>query len=251
MFILQWNTGGLISHLSEFKQHLRKSAPLVAALQETHFRDNDIYNFTVPGYSLYQNNVISDHRQGGVALYISNSILHHEVKLATTLNAVAVQVNIFHCEILIVSLYLPPNSPFVTASKIENLLNQMPNNCLILGDFNAHSPLWGSQRLSQRGSQVEALLNKHALVCMNDGSPTFMSFSYRSTSAIDLSIASPRLAPKFKWTVTSDPLFSDHFPIHLLLTCNTPKLPPTSTKRWCTKYADWAAFNASVTCLAG
>ena len=65
-----------------------------------------------------------------------------------------------------------------------------------------------------------------------------------------LSIASPRIAPLFEWTVTSDPLFSDHFPLHLVLTCQTPLLSPPSSKKWRTENADWPALNRRMHQLA-
>lgn len=245
-FILQWNVGGLLSHLSEFKQHLLKTSPLIAAIQETHFRQLDVYNYNVPGYTLYRNDINLPNRQGGVALYISNLIPQRETIISSPLNVVAATVSLCHRDLLILSVYLPPNSPLVTKRSLHDLFSVMPNNCLVLGDFNAHHPLWGSQRISPRGAMIETEISEHQIIFMNDGAPTFMSFSYHTTSAIDLSLASPRIAPLFHWTVTSDPLFSDHFPIHIVLTCTTPLLSPPSTKKWRTDNADWLAFNDSM-----
>ena len=122
----------------------------------------------------------------------------------------------------------------------------MPESCLLLGDFNGHNPLWGSRHLSPRGRIIESGLNRHSLVTMNDGTPTFFSRGHRTTSAIDLSISSARVAPLFEWTVASDPLFSDHYPIHLLLATphHIPSMP--TIKKFETKNADWAMFNTNV-----
>ena len=52
-FTLQWNAGeGLISHLPEFKQFIQKSLPLIAVIQDTHFRDTFAYNYDIPRYPL-------------------------------------------------------------------------------------------------------------------------------------------------------------------------------------------------------
>lgn len=242
-FILQWNVGGLISHLSEFKQQMLTSSPIAAALQETHFRDSDNYNFNVPGYTMYQHNVNSENRQGGVALYVCNSIPQRHIPLNSTINAVATNVKLCHCDIAIVSMYLPPNLAAPSLNTLDNLFSQLPEKCLILGDMNAHNPIWGSRRLSPRGSVIETWVHKNSLIYMNDGAPTFMSRSYHTTSSIDLSLASPRIAPLFQWTVTNDLLFSDHFPIHLILTRTTPVLPSLTSKKWITSEADWTAYN--------
>ena len=182
--------------MPEFKQYIRKSSPLIAAIQETHFRDTDVYNYDVQGYTLYQQNVNSiPNRQGEVALYVSNSLPQRQTTLRSPLNCIAVTVKLFNREILITSLYLPPNSPLVTQSSLSNFFSQMPENCLVLGDFNAHNPLWGSRRLTPRGSHIETEVNRNSLIYMNDGTQTYFSFSHRTTSAIDLSLTSPRLAP--------------------------------------------------------
>ena len=249
-FILQWNVGGLISHLPEFKQHLMKSRPLIAAIQETHFRNTDVYNYNVPGYSLYRQDINLPNRQGGVALYVTNSLPQHETVIRSPLNVVAVTVRLFEKDVLFLSLYLPPNSPVVTQSALANLFSQMPENCVVLGDFNAHNPIWGSLRLTRRGSEIETEINKNDLIYMNDGTPTFFSLAHRTTSAIDLSLASPRLAAMFHWTVSSDPLFSDHFPVHIMISRLSPLAPPPLLQKWHTDKANWPAYNQRVTELA-
>ena len=90
--ILHWNVRGLISKCQEFKHSLFQLCPLIASIQETHFRDNDQYNFLVPGYSLLTNNINNEHRSGGVALYIADSIIHRSLPLKTSMNAVAAEV---------------------------------------------------------------------------------------------------------------------------------------------------------------
>ena len=74
MSILQWNVRGLLGKRAECKPFLSSTSPLSVCLQETHFRDNDRYNFTIPGYSLYTKNVNANTRQGGVAMYVLNTI---------------------------------------------------------------------------------------------------------------------------------------------------------------------------------
>ena len=106
MNILQWNVRGFLSHCGEFKQFMLKEAPLIAAVQETHLRDQDPYNFNVHGYSFYTDNINSEHRQGGVGLYVSNGLLQTPLKLHTPLNAVGVKVRLCAREITVMSIYV-------------------------------------------------------------------------------------------------------------------------------------------------
>ena len=158
-FLLQWNVGGLLSHLSEFKQYIQKEAPLLAAIQETHFKSTDHYNYNVAGYTLYRQDINLANRQGGVALYVANSVSQRKTNIASPLNVVAATVSLLNRELLVVSVYLPPNATVVNQQNLNDLLEQMPENCLLLGDFNGHSPLWGSRHLSPRGRIIEAALN--------------------------------------------------------------------------------------------
>lgn len=248
MEILQWNVSGLLSHCAEFKNFMLLESPLIAAIQETHLRDTDDYNFSIKGYTMYQNNINSEYRKGGVALYVSNFLPQRRINLQTSLNAVAAHIKLGHLSFIAVSLYLPPNDPQITLNKLDQLFTQLsPSSVVLLGDFNAHHTMWGSLSVSPRGQIIEKFLDTHPLCFLNDCSPTFQSRSYRSLSAIDLSIASLHLTHHLQWSVSSDPLFSDHFPISISIPSLT-YLPPVPTiQKWKTELADWTKFNDTLT----
>ena len=205
--LLHWNVRGLISKGSEFKQLFSTYSPLVASIQETHFRDDDLYKFYIPNYSLFSNNINSGSRRGGVALYISDSLVHRSLALSTHLNAVAVEVMLYITSI-------PPGEDNFSISDVRSLFVEVLAHgpFVLLGDLNAHHPLWGSSHESGRGTEIDALLTDFNLVCLNDGSPTYLSSTYRTFSSIDLAIVTPFLASWFQFTVEDDPQFSDHFP---------------------------------------
>ena len=98
---------GLISKCQEFKHVF--SRPLIRSIQETPFKDQDKYNFNISDYSLITNNVDSLHRKGGVALYISDSLIHRAFPIDSEINAVAAEVVINYKTILVVSVYVPPD----------------------------------------------------------------------------------------------------------------------------------------------
>ena len=86
---------------------------------------------------------------------------------------------------------------------------------MILGDFNAHNPLWGSDNLTPKGMVLETFISQNDLCLYNDGSYTFLHSGNGTYSAIDLSIACPTLFDRFTWEVHDDCCGSDHFPIIL------------------------------------
>ena len=221
-FILQWNVRSLMGapHWAEFKNYVLKDKPLIAAVQETFFRDSDRINYTyrISGYTLYTKNRYDDEeRGGGAALFISNNILHHQIYINNVnpdIEYVAAKINLAQLEFVIVSLYLRPQTNF--NNDITDLFNNVPRPCIILGDMNAHSPTWGCALQDNRGRHIENLLHQNNLVFLNDQTHTYLPANVRNrSSAVDLSLVSPRLSTKFSWQVQCDTYFSDHYPIHI------------------------------------
>jgi hypothetical protein len=38
-------------------------------------------------------------------------------------------------------------------TKLNNLINQLPSPYIIMGDFNGHNPLWGSDKLTDKSKK--------------------------------------------------------------------------------------------------
>ena len=62
---------------------------------------------------------------------------------------------------------------------------------MIMDDFNAHNPLWGSDKLTDNVKIVEDVLSNINLCILNDGSNTYLQPGKRSYSSIDLTIVDP------------------------------------------------------------
>ena len=75
------------------------------------------------------------------------------------------------------------------------MLGQLPSTFLLLGDFNAHNPLWGGDILDSEGMVIEDIINN--VVLLNDGPMTYHNLYFNSYSAIDLSISSSDIALDF------------------------------------------------------
>lgn len=114
---------------------------------------------------------------------------------------------------------------------------------MLLGDFNAHSPLPGCNRLDSRGNLIERFVLDSSLCLLNEKDPTFYSSTHHTFTSIDLSIVSPVLAPDITWKVLQNPYGSDHFPIILEQAERLPVIPMRAP-RWKLDKADWATFLA-------
>ena len=203
---------------------------------------NNSYN---PGlnYNIF-NSVpqIGGRSHGGAAIIISKALQHNPIPLNTPLQAVALSV-LTDKRITVCSIYLPPDLNYEIRD-IQTLIDQLPAPFLLLGDFNAHNPLWGGQTLDDKGKVIESLLDTNNIVLYNEGSMTFHNIHTNHFSAIDLSISSSSIHLDFNWSVNDFLNGSDHYPIHLKYITNTPSDSPP---KWKVNEADWEKFRECAT----
>ena len=127
------------------------------------------------------------------------------------MQAIAVRVTAFR-PITICLVYIPPKEK-INYTQLHKLQNQLPQPYLIVGDFNAHSPLWEQTNTTdQKGKALEDFLSKTNSFLLNDTSPTYLIPASLKTSSVNLSICSPVFAPTLKWATLEDTHFSDHYP---------------------------------------
>ena len=146
------------------------------------------------GYSCFRKDFHHTERAtGGVALLISNDYPHTPIMLNTNIQAVAVQIHI-HQLITVCTIYLPPNY-LLQHHNLNDLIMQLPTPFIILGDFNAHNPLWGSPDINHRGEIIEDFIMGNCLCILNNGDNTYFHEPSRTFHAIDLITCSPIIFP--------------------------------------------------------
>ena len=190
----------------ELKLLLSRTYTPIVALQDCKLGEEQL---SLRRYTLLRGNCPA----GEAALLINQQVVHTELTLNSLSHAVAATITldkIFN----ICSIYLTPGET-ITKLNLENLLYQLPRPFLLLGDFNAHSPVWGDSRRDGRGKLIESFLQDNDLILLNFKSPTFVPSAYNSTSAIDLAVASPTIALDFQWSVHDELCGSNHFPIFI------------------------------------
>ena len=241
--IIQWNCRGLFSNAENLKVLIRDHNAGVICLQETKL-GNRSFN---PGldYSILNSPPPpGDHAHGGVAIMVNKGLEHSVIDIRTTLQAVAVKVRLGSI-VTVCSIYLPPEGDDFTLNltDFEDLMSQLPSPVMVLGDFNAHNPRWGGSKLDPRGQMIDGFVNQNHVLLFNDGSFTFHKINTNSYSAIDLSICSSNLFLDFTWSVDQDLHGSDHYPIFIKSTVNTPTGSPP---KWKTEEADWSKYSNGV-----
>ena len=234
--ILQWNIRGLRANSEELKIIFNEYDPSIICLQETMINRLS-YNLGL-NYSFYGSlPVLGNRATGGSAIVVKSNITHEFLPLRTAIQAVAIKVTLKK-QYTICSVYLEPGSQ-ITIQDLQDLINQLPHPFLILGDLNAHSPLWFSDTSNNMGKLIEQLFQENDISILNDNCPTYFNTYHNSTSIIDLGLCSSTVFADFIWSVTEDLHGSDHFPVLVKLAqpLNVPSLP-----KWNLDKADWNKF---------
>ena len=235
--ILQWNIRGLSHNYTPGLQPLINTEnPDIISLQETKLANDE---FKINNYKSYhfinKNSLIA---AGGTSLFIKNNIPQKEITINSELQVLAVRVSAFR-PFTVCSMYLPPNEHF-SLTQLKNIQNQLPEPFIMLGDFNAHSPIWGNKDFSDtKGKTIEDLLIQTNLCILNDHSPTYISPATLKTTSVDLSLCSPQLVPSLEWSTLDDTSHSDHYPIIIKNNIPTTTAIPDKLNF---KRANWEQF---------
>ena len=231
MNIIQWNTCGIKPKVRNGDvSYLMKNynCPILVT-QETKLPHEAI--FRIKGYKSYLKSLPineGEKSHGGVGIFVKNFASSYEIPLNTVLQAVAVSVKITQ-RITICSIYLPPDE-VISKEEIQNVLNQLPKPFMILGDFNAHHPLWYDTRpTDRRGDDIVDIIAENDIGLLDGNKPTAIWNVDKSSSHIDLSIVSSELLDTFYWNTYDETMNSDHYPI-ILKTEN--KIEEERPPRW-------------------
>ena len=135
--VLQWNCRSILQKLDSFKVLLCNLNCDVFALCET-WLSSDIE------LVFHDFNIIrldrTDRIGGGVLLGIRKCHSFYRISLPSIIDVevVACQVTIRGKELSIASVYIPPNVAMATLQRLSSVAEVMPEQRLIVGDFNPH-----------------------------------------------------------------------------------------------------------------
>ena len=118
------------------------------------------------------------------------------------------QIDIYYLQ------HISPEPNYVS-SYIEFIINQLPKPFIIVGDFNAHNTIWGSNNIDQRGKILEQIIINENIIFLNNSSPTHLNIANGTFSNIDISLSTPSMVQILELEVFNETYSSDHFPIKL------------------------------------
>ena len=118
-------------------ERLRAEDIDIACLQETHLNPN--HRFIVRGYRTFRMDREGRH-EGGILTLVRNDFPATGFQVDTNHQAEiqGVRVTVDGSDITIFNLYCPPDKELSL-----QFLDIPSEDCLVVGDFNSHSPSWG------------------------------------------------------------------------------------------------------------
>ena len=161
--IIQWNIRGFRRNYDFLQILIQDYLPMAIALQETrlsmamsrkHTGDKDFLRGYIPYLNNPQpNDVNEDSTQHGVGIFIHNKYISSPIDVdidVESCQVIAVQITLNDSTITLCSLYRKSSFPF-SKDDLKKIISKLPKPYMILGDFNAHSPIWGNDPIQTCG----------------------------------------------------------------------------------------------------
>lgn len=171
-------------------------------------------------------------------------------------NITGIRIRISNLFISLFNIYNPPNS----SQTIDTLQTHLQDPrtgpsatdaLMLIGDFNKHDPLWAGPLHPRRtkGDASDSLVDilvRHGLeLCLEPGTPTFMSPAHRTWSTLDLLFVSgDSLFPTLSYCQTFGGDASDHLGLEAEFNIHPDQVESKPRPRF--RETDWAEFAKEV-----
>ena len=224
--------------------------PHIICIQETWYNDFNV--ISIPSYVCICENR-PDGRRGGLAIYLKNGINFQVINTIDNRNIEFQRIDIFDIfgkrgVTSIFNFYNPCKK--IELADLKAMVGNIPGKMLILGDFNSHNNLWGSNKLDSNGKTVELFIEESDLALLNDGSPTRLDPYHGTFSHLDLSLVSKELSWNMEWKVLSNNFGSDHnlICINFRNVYNKPNDIGNVNVgyKWCFRNVNWDVYKTEI-----
>jgi len=235
--ILQWNANGVLHRLAELKNYIasQKYPPDVICIQETHLKQEK--KLSIQQYNTERRDRKDGEKGGGVATLVKRHLVYTVLHETADMEELTLKIKFRNQDITIANIYNPPGNK-LEESKLHQIVKQ--TNVILLGDLNAHSPVFGGKQTNAEGVVLDKIIDDNDLAVLNDGSGTYLKRD-GTLSCIDVTIASRNLGLKCSWETHTDSLGSDHLPIRIKIN-EPPEIELNPVDKYSYKKADWTAF---------
>lgn len=238
LLVFQWNVNSIMQHIAELKAFLASTAqkPHIICLQETLIKSSK--TLSIPGYTAIRKDLEwEENPSRGVLIAVQENLAFRELTIDIP-DVIAVSVKMKNDYLNIINIYDSPSKRLLDINKLTPLLAK--GKTLVVGDFNAHSTLLGSPKTDKYSRNLESMASSFHLTLLNTNKGTYLKKD-GTTSSIDLSFISNSLALSANWSVMSNTMGSDHYPIQIDIGTPAP-IHDQRIEKYNIKKADWASF---------
>lgn len=209
--IVQWNTQSIDSKRENLDMLLKEHEIDIAILSETWLKPGRQYSFK--NYHIHRDD--RDDGYGGVAILVSKKLSHKPITFPVKYhfaNICGIYTPQFNLNFI--SIYRSINCN-LSVNDYVNIFSRCGQGAPVIigGDFNAHQQVFGSAKNDNAGNILLKAICDQELVFLNNGEPTRVVRPDQRSSAVDITIVTPLIAPGISWKVLEDSYSSDHFPI--------------------------------------
>lgn len=152
-----------------------------------------------------------------------------------TKTLVTARLFLTHSELIISSVYIPPDIPVESTLDQLNSIEEVNTGVILGGDWNARSNLWGDRLENARGKKIRSWLEKKDyVICSKTDTPTFSAVIGEGTreSNVDFILTSRTLSANLmELSHLIDLHLSDHRPLALSFEGTMKLLKPVPTTR--------------------
>ena len=241
LMIIQLNCNGLRNKLLEIKLLTYTTKPDILCLCETFV--NPDYEPKFIGYNAYWKHRVGN--RGGLGILVRRDITSQIHVLmpfdSPKLELQCIQILSNGLTIDIVNLYNP--SQKITEQELKHYSGQLSGHSIIIGDFNAHSPIWDARgRSNPTGISIEQFITNSNFHLINEfNTPTYIDHRCNTASCLDLCLVSNPFMGISEFNRGRD-VGSDHFPIICTIDFVCKRDAEKTTKRWKYSTANWEKF---------
>ena len=225
-------------HVGEIQRLLKEYEPAAICIQHVHFNIANIGCYFLASSSVPSVNSL------GTAIYVHNKVMYDKITFQTSVFQIS-GIKIYidkNNHFTLYNIYNQPSCNYDLAY-IENVLPSVRGNFMLVGDFNAHNPLWDMniEDADDNGRKIEYFIEDKNLCLLNDPeTSTYYSKTHGTFSSIDLSICSLSMVDRFEWFALDDLYTSDHFPI--IISCLDSN-PYEHIQYYNSTKADWDSYH--------
>ena len=227
--ILQWNIRSLNTNKEFLELITEATQPDIIALQETFIKNKNhikLRTYYVAAFTPATN----EHSNGGTAILCKNNIIANELENINNdlVNSQTIEVHTASSneKIYITNIYRYHNKTEAAKNQftehIRNIHNKYKHNTsYIIGDFNAHHPLWEESHTIDRSTdkKLADMLTEEDITIHNNG--TYTRIGQRrgeNNTSVDITLSNAtNLTTNTTWETLEMHGNSDHLPIKITI----------------------------------